>query len=370
MHSVHAIRWIENLKDTQHELFWYDVTNKGKLDTLSKVYQFENLRQRKVPYIKGEYFLSKKLNAIYQRVRPFLEVSENEALENIILEINPDVVHSFEMQSCSYPILKTMQKFSGLKWIYSCWGNDLFYFKNFKEHNSKIKKVLSRINYLHTDCFRDFYLAENLGFNQKYLGMIPGGGGYHLDNCEKYKMPINERKIILVKGYHNTFGRGLMTVKALENIVKQISDYQVVIFGAHNSVIKYIEENNLDFSFFHRHELSQEKVLEFMGKSLIYIGNNISDGMPNTLLESIIMGAFPIQSNPGNATAEIIENNVNGILIKDPEDVSEIQNAVIKALSSPQLLKEAFKINNKLAQDKLDYQVNNSKIISIYNTME
>ena len=56
-------------------------------------------------------------------------------LEKIIREIQPDIIHSFEMQSCSYPILKTMNKFPNNKWLYSCWGSDLFYYQKNKGHN-------------------------------------------------------------------------------------------------------------------------------------------------------------------------------------------------------------------------------------------
>ena len=61
MHSVHTIRWIENLKDSPHELFWFDVLGRGKLETIEGVKQFTDWNHRKLPYIKGEYFLRQKV---------------------------------------------------------------------------------------------------------------------------------------------------------------------------------------------------------------------------------------------------------------------------------------------------------------------
>ena len=127
MPSVHVIRWIENLKDTNHELYWFDILNRGKLETLDSVRQFTDWKKRKLPYIKGEHFLRKNIPFLYQKIIPYLEITVNEALENIILEIQPDVIHSFEMQSCSYPILATMKSQPNITWLYSCWGNDLYY---------------------------------------------------------------------------------------------------------------------------------------------------------------------------------------------------------------------------------------------------
>lgn len=367
MPSVHVIRWIENLKDTSYELYWFDVLGRGKLETLNAVHQYTDWENRKIATVKGEYFLSKKAPRIYEKIVPFLEVTANEALEKIIIEIQPDVIHSFEMQSCSYPILKTMQKYPHIPWLYSCWGNDLYYYQQFSTHLKKIKQVLQRVDFLHTDCNRDFILAKKIGFLGKHVGVIPGGTGYKLAELEIYKLPVEERKIILVKGYEHHLGRGLNVVKALESIRNEIYNYDVVVFGAHPSVIKYIQSKQLNFKVFDRQGLSHQELIKLMGKSLLYIGNSISDGMPNTLLEAFVMGAFPIQSNPGGATVEIVENGVNGFLIENPESIMDVQNIILKFLLSPQLAENAVKINSKLAQDRLDYKTNRVKVISIYN---
>ena len=369
MPSIHAIRWIENLKNTNNELFWFDVTNKGTIVELQNVRQFTNWKQRKLPNFKGEYKLSKKFPNTYSKIKYLFEVTENEYLEKIINEIQPDAIHSFEMQHCSYQILKTMNKFSNLHWIYSCWGNDLYYYKNFENHNKQIKAVLKRVNYLHTDCQRDYNLAIELGFKGKHTGIIPGGSGYHLDEVNKYKLPIEDRKIILVKGYQHKFGRALNVIKALQNCQEINSKFEVVIFGAHKEVIDYIKNNNLPFKTFHRTQLSQLELIQLMGKSLIYIGNTVSDGMPNTLLEAIIMNAFPIQSNPGNATAEIIEHKKNGLLIDDPNDIPTIEKLIKLALSDTTRFYQAAKINTEIALQRLDYYKNQFKIIEIYNTL-
>ena len=292
--------------------------------------------------------LSKKLPKIYSFLKPYIEVSENEALATLIKKINPDVVHSFEMQSCSYPILKTMHKFSDLKWIYSCWGSDLFFYKNIEEHNLKIKAVLNRVNFLHTDCLRDLKIARTLGFKGVNLDVIPGGGGYDINYMSKFKEPLKNRKIILIKGYQHHFGRALSVIKAVASI-SNIKNYEIIVFGANTSVLNYIKDKKLEIKVFQIGELTHEEVIKLMGKSLIYIGNSLSDGLPNTLLEAIVMGAFPIQSNPGSVTEEIIEHNKNGLLIKNPEDINSIKILIESCLHNKDLINYANKINKKFA---------------------
>jgi glycosyltransferase involved in cell wall biosynthesis len=313
--------------------------------------------------------MNRKFPFLYNIFQYHLEITTNEKLEQIIKEIQPDIIHSFEMQSCSYPILKTMNKFPKLKWIYSCWGSDLYFYKDIKSHKTKIKNVLKRVNYLHTDCERDFKLAQQLGFLGKHMGVIPGGAGYKLEALKDYKLPVDERKTILIKGYQNKFGRGLNVIKALEKLQIDINDYNIAIFGAHKEVIEYMDKCQLPFQIYHRHELTQDKLLEIMGKSLIYIGNNISDGMPNTLLEAIIMGTFPIQSNPGGVTEEIIHDGENGFLIKDPENVNEIMDLIFQAISNPILMQKAIEINYNLAEERLNYRDNKIKVIGIYENI-
>lgn len=370
MHSIHAIRWIENLKDRPHELYWFDVTNNGKLKTIDKVHQITNWKKRKIPYLKGEYSLRKNYSTIYNLLNHFFEVTANEALEKIIKEIQPDLIHSFEMHTCSAPILKTMIKNSTIKWLYSCWGNDLYYNREIPKDLKTIKKMLARINFLHTDCQRDFEIAKELSFKNEFLGVIPTGGGYDLSYYKQFTLPFEERKIILIKGYEHLFGRGLNVVKALQLDNEFIRKYEVVVFGAHQEVIDFITFNKLPFKTFGRHDLSQSELIKLMGKAILYIGNSISDGMPNTLLEAIIMQAFPIQSNPGNATAEIIDDKKNGLLINNPNDINEIREKVIFALSNLQLIKQAMILNNEIAEQRLNYKDNQLKIEKIYSIID
>lgn len=368
MHSIHFIRWVENLKDTNHELFWFDILDGGNLDDLNNVTQFINWKKRKFPILKGEYTFSKKFPEIYFKIKFLFEITENQALEEIINKIKPDIIHSFEMQSCSYPILKTMNKFPKIKWIYSCWGSDLYYYKDFKSHNKKINNVLKRVNFLLTDSKRDYYLAKELSFEGRHLGVIPGGAGYVLDDFEKYKLDISDRKIILVKGYQHKFGRAINVIKALKLLDFDLNEFEVVVFGAHKKVCDYILENNINFNFYDRHQLSHKEVMILMGKSLLFIGNSISDGIPNTLLESIIMGAFPIQSNPGNVTKEIIDED-NGLLINDPESIDEIKSLILKVLNDKKKLINAQTINDEIAISKLNFKINKEKIVSIYESL-
>ncbi|MEO2070472.1 MAG: glycosyltransferase [Zunongwangia sp.] len=365
MPSIHFIRWIDNLKDQNWELYWFDVLDRGKIKTNIEIQQFTGWKHRKLSYMKGEYLLSKKAPFLHQKLRRLLEVTEAEQFEIILKEIRPDIVHSFEMQHCSYPLINTLSKkrYKNIKWVYSCWGSDLFFYKNFKNDKSKIQKALKHIGYLHVDNKRDLVLARELGYSNNLFGIIPGGSGYRISNFKSHK-----RKTILVKGYQHKFGRALFAIKAIEQIWNKLNveGWDVIVFAAHSEVKEYIRNNKLPFKVFDRKELSHKQVLNYMNISSIYIGNSISDGIPNTLIEAIINEVFPIQSNPGNVTEELIKHKENGFLISNPESVEEIKHHIFAAIVDGNLRERARLLNKAIAKKSFDYFNIKSEIIKNY----
>jgi glycosyltransferase involved in cell wall biosynthesis len=264
-----------------------------------------------------------------------------------------------------------MNKYPKLKWIYSAWGNDLFYFQNDPDYLQDIKQVLPKLDYMYADCTRDYEIAKKHGFNGTFLGVYPTGGGYEF-NLENEIRPIAGRNVILVKGYQNLFGECIPVLKAIKEIKNELEDYEIIVFGAEQDTVEYVEKSDLlnftNFSLLKN--IGRGTLMKLMGTSLIYIGNSISDGMPNTLLEAIIMGAFPIQSNPGGATAELIEHNKNGFLIQNPLDVSEIKSLILKATNDRTFLAQAVEYNFKEIKPKLEREFVRQEVLEKYRLVE
>ncbi|WP_152287207.1 glycosyltransferase [Flavicella marina] len=371
MQYIHSARWINQLKDSEHEIYVFDCLDKPIHEELLWTNTITNWSKRKKSYVKGEYFLRKKMPAIYEKIQPFLEVTPAEKLIEIISEIKPDLVHSLEMQSESYPVLKARKNIE-FNWAYSCWGNDVFYYQDKKFHTKKIIKALGKIQYHFLECERDKKLITAINSHAEILGVnFPGGGGYDLKKYNSYKHPLNDRNLIIIKGYHHKFGRALRVLDALEQHIDLIADMDIYVYSAHEVVIARIKELNekygLTIGYSSRYnQISHEELLEKFGAARIAIGNNISDGVPNTLLEAIILGAFPIQSNPGGASEDFIENGVNGLLIDNPEDVNEIARLIKRALESGELLESATEKNNEIAK-KLDYNLVKTNVQKAYS---
>jgi len=348
MPSLHFFRWTDQLKDSGHEVYWFDITGmSSKVSRLNWVNQKVNWKLKY--HYPGRIFIKSHFPKIYRFLQRFNEYQSAVVFEKYLEEIQPDIVHSFALYVSCTPILEVMQKYKNQKWIYSSWGSDLFYFQNNPEYLKDIKKVLPRINYLFTDCNRDFEIAKKYGFAGNFLGVFPGGGGFDLKEIEKYKMPLEQRKVILIKGFQGRSGRGIPVLKAIEELKNELKEFEIIIFGADIELSDYFSTSILsswkNIKIFGK--ISHEEVLALMGKAFLYIGNSNSDGIPNTLLEAVCAGAFPIQSNPGGASAEVIQHGSNGLLIEDCESKDEIKKRIV----------ESFSIlgNNKIETAKYDF---------------
>lgn len=370
---IHSARWINQLKDSEHEIFLFDCLDMPIHQDLKWTSHFENWSKRKLPYIKGEHFLRKKAPKLFHKIEPFFKTTAANKLVEIIDEIQPDLVHSLEMQSQTYHVLKAFKKHQ-FKWAYFSWGSDLFLYQNDKNHRSKIKNALGKLDYFLADNNRDVQLAKELGFKNKISWVFPGGGGYHLKDYKQFSKPFSERNLILIKGYHHWAGRALVVLNSLELILEEIKNYRIYVYSAHKIVIEKIEElnkkYNLNIEYSSRKEqVTHQQLLVKFGEAKIAIGNSISDGIPNTLLEAIILGAFPIQSNPGDASEDYISHKSNGLLIENPEDKNEIAELIKEALESEKLIEKAFKLNSEIAKT-LDYTVIKKDVLKVYQNIE
>jgi len=365
MNSIHFRRWTSQLEDQGHEVFWFDALGaEGCIGELPWVHQKTDwrLRIKKGRYILKKIPLIKKIN----------ERNIASAFETYLKEIQPDVVHSFVLFLSCTPIYKVMKQYSAIKWIFSAWGNDLYYHQHIQKYRKGIDVVLPAIDFMFADCQRDIDLAYKLGFVGESLGVFPGGGGYHLELIDEPVFSVSQRKYVIIKGYQGELHRGLNVLRALEQV--NYRTLNIIVFSADQSLIDYydqstnLKKHNIKF-YYDKNSLTHKELCRLMNRSLLYIGNNLTDGMPNTLLEAICFGAFPIQSNPGGASAEIIIDKKNGLLIEDCENIDEIRSKIVEALSSPDMMTKAFEINMKL-RDQLSYEVIQKTIIAQYRRVE
>lgn len=369
--APHFFNWTEQLKDSGHEVYWLDVFDSNtyveKIDFVKQIIGW----RYKWDY-PGRYFLKRASPTLTDLINLFNERNLQKTLSSVIEEIKPDVVHSFVMYLSTAPILEVMRQNPDLKWIYSSWGSDLYFYRKRQKELGEMEQTFPELDYMFADCLRDHKIALQHGFSGEFLGVFPGGGGFDFNLTDEFIQPVGSRNVILVKGYQGLHGRCIPVLNALWKIREVLKDYKIIVFGAGEEVKEHVLKSQLtEWELLEVYGvLDHSRVMELMGEAFLYIGNSLSDGTPNTLLEAIIMGAFPVQSNPGGATAELIQDGKNGFLIANPEAEDEIAELLQKVLSQKTIIIEGVNYNLQEIKPNLEKEEVKEKVLDKYRFVE
>ena len=376
--SIHAARWIRQLDGqdwdihvfahspydgihpelhqlTFHSLVTWPVTS-------------ETIRQTGLhwPLQRGR----RRTTALLQRFDYFKQPAR---LARVIRDLQPDLIHSLEMQRCSYLMLESRKHLNGdpvPPWIYSSWGSDIFFFGRRPDHQARIREVLSSCDYFIADCHRDVQLAKDYGLRGEVLGVFPASGGFDLPRLRQLGsgVPVSSRKVIAVKGYQNEGwgGRALNALEALKLNAAELQGFEVVVFSAANEVKARAERlgKEIGIEVTILPQSPSDEIIKLMGRARIAIGIGLTDGTPISMLEAMIMGAFPIQADTVS-TAEWIRHGENGFVVV-AEETETIAGALQQALSDDNLVERAAKLNTIIANQRLDQEAIRPSVIEMY----
>ncbi|AUS04130.1 glycosyltransferase [Pseudotamlana carrageenivorans] len=367
----HFFQWVNQLKDSGFEVCWFDITDGGPpSNKISWVKQIKGWKLRwDYPFRTR---IKKNYPNLYRFLQRFNEESVSKSFEATLKSFKPDVIHCFEMQLSGLPILSVLQRYK-VPLIYSSWGSDMYHYCYLGMTNLEVSSFLERVNYLITDCNRDVSIAKNNGFKGEFLGVYPGNGGLSIQ--PQAIKPLDQRKIIMVKGYNNGVGQAIVVLKAMALLPQSyFKDYTLTIYSADKIVEDFIAKtpyfHKLKIKIYSRFSFVDNQVLlNIMGESVLHIASSISDGMPNALLEAMAMGSFPIQSNPGRVTEEVITHGKNGFLISDPLNAQALSLLIEIALNDVKLRQNAQEYNVKYMKAYYNRSVLKPQIVELYQSI-
>jgi glycosyltransferase involved in cell wall biosynthesis len=104
-------------------------------------------------------------------------------------------------------------------------------------------------------------------------------------------------------------------------------------------------------------------IADVMGRARVALAVNVTDGTPNTMLEAMIMGAFPVQSDT-ISTREWLRNGENGFLVP-PEEPEAVAAALREALTNDALVDRAMAVNERLTE-QVGRDVVQPRIVRMY----
>ena len=386
--SIHTARWIKQINDQGWDIHLFPTDSftavhpdiKNVRVHIPKIVKFfinlykTRKKNKKVNnsliYITQDRPISILIKEIIKKLMPD---KRSKKLSRIISKIKPDIVHSMHIQEAGYFTLEAKNKLSGKfpLWIVSNWGSDIDLFGRISGHCEKIKEVLANCDYYSCECKKDTTLAKKFGFKGRFLPVVPNSGGIDFDFISKLRKPglTSERKVIMLKGYQGWSGRALVGLRALERCSDILRNYKILIYSAEDFVEVKIAAQLLMKSTGIKIEIipndtPHEVILSLHGKARISIGLSITDAISTSMLEAMVMGSFPVQSNTSCAN-EWFENGKTGILV-EPEDPENVEKAIRRALTDDSLVNKASELNYSELHERLEYSKIKAKVIGFY----
>ncbi|PKO17788.1 MAG: hypothetical protein CVU39_04715 [Chloroflexi bacterium HGW-Chloroflexi-10] len=296
-------------------------------------------------------------------------------LQRIIREIQPDLVHALRIP---YEGMLGFYTPPEIPLVISIWGND---FTLHAQVNQKMGQwthsAMHRADGLIADTNRDVQLAHFWGLNpQKPTLVVPGGGGISLPEIFASKLtPVPGEDfstgvpIIVNPRGIRAYVQNEVFFQAIPFVIQRIPEARFLCPAMQNSpeAQRWVQQFHLEKSVSLLPVLSQDQLWSIFHHARLSVSPAIHDGTPNTLLEAMACGSFPIVYDI-ESLREWITPGENGLLV-EPGKPQALADAMITALQSPRLREKAAIENLKRIQERSEINTVRHKISTFYTRL-
>lgn len=294
-------------------------------------------------------------------------------------KVQPDIVHGlripYEGMSCARALGA-----SPIPLVVSVWGNDFtLHARESQRVEELTRETLARADGLHSDCRRDQELALELGWDARRPTLVvPGSGGvvaeWFFQSAETARDPefvqrLGEGPWILnprgIRAYVDT---GAFLGAVPEVLARFPSAVFVLPGTAGHPLAEAFRRRSVRPDAVHLlPQLSPQGMGKLYRGSEVFVSPSTHDGTPNTLLEGMACGSYPIVGDV-ESVREWIRDGMNGTVLRDlrPETVAE---SVIRALTRREERRAAAILNSRIVEERADRRTCVRRISEFYSAV-
>ena len=294
-------------------------------------------------------------------------------LRAYIEKVKPDIIHA--MRIPYEGMLATFASNGAVgatktPFIVSIWGNDFtLHAPSSKLMRQYTRQTLQAADALQADCHRDIRLAKEWGLESSKATLVaPGNGGIRTDIFYPHAKPIDGPVIINPRGFrpyvrNDTFFKAIPLVLSIYPETKFIC----ASMAGESQAERWIRELGIGHAVELLPPLPHYEMAEAFRRAQIVVSPSIHDGTPNTLLEGMACGCFPLAGDL-ESIREWITPNENGLLFDSNHPVS-IADAMITAIENKDLRSKAARLNQEIIFARAEYKQNMEKVEKFYGTV-
>jgi glycosyltransferase involved in cell wall biosynthesis len=292
-------------------------------------------------------------------------------LEKIINSVKPDLVHALRIP---FEGMLAASARSSVPLAITIWGNDLTL------HGSKnawmrrlTVDALRRAAGLVADTHRDIRMGRLWGFPADRAALVvPGGGGIDLTEMHRQRTEITDTLagsipggvplVVNPRGLRPGYVRNEIFFEAIPLILQRKPDvfFACPSMAGQAEALGWVQRYQIGGSVRLLPYLPQPQLWDLFKRSDITVSVSIHDGTPNTLLEAIACGCFPVVGDL-ESLREWITPGVNGFLV-EPTKPQALAEAVLLGLDNPELRLRAKEINLDLIRERAEVGLVRSQI--------
>ena len=304
-------------------------------------------------------------------------------LNKIINDVQPDLVHALRVpyEGMLAGLAKSRNEhFPPL--LISIWGNDFTLHAPstpLMAHHTRL--ALRNTDALHADCERDIKLAETWGFDGSRPSIVlPGAGGIDMtifypfrntslrgrSTAEAISTTVGETAsqkdarsnvptIINPRGFRG-YVRNDTFFKAIPLVLSERRDAKFICptMAGESQAEAWVQALGIAESVTLTPPLAQNQLADTFRSAQILVSPSTHDGTPNSVIEGMACGCFPICGDL-DSIREWITDGVNGLLI-NPSNPQELADAIVRALNNESLRQQALEENQTIIAKRAEYE--------------
>lgn len=306
----------------------------------------------------------------------------------LVERIQPDLVHALRIP------------FEGMLATYlppevplaiSIWGNDLTLHANGSGLMASLtRRTLARADALFADAMRDVRLARAWGLDGgKPALVVPGSGGLDLTvtGAIKRQAVLGETAglpewlkandgfraggslVINPRGFRTGSVRQDTFFQAVPLVLERNPEtvFACVAMAGQSEAEGWIDRLGLRGRVELLPHLVQEDLWALFARAAVSVSISQHDGTPNTLLEAMALGAFPVAGDI-ESLREWITPGVNGLLV-EPGKPQALAEAISLALDNPDLRRSAEVKNAMIVGGRAEVGIVREKVRLMYEAL-
>ena len=304
---------------------------------------------------------------IRQWIGPLTIRRAAQRLRAFIGEVKPDLIHAMRIP---YEGMIAADAYTGIPTTVSIWGNDFtLHAPSSPLMNHYTRWTMQVTDAVHADCRRDIRLAKHWGFDSSKPTLVaPCNGGIRTDIFYPSEKLVEDPIILNPRGFR-PYVRNDTFFKAIPRILAKHPNAKFICasMAGEPQAIQWIRELGIGESVELLDLMPHEKIAEVYRRAQILVSPSIHDGTPNTLLEGMACGCFPVAGDL-ESIREWITPNENGLLF-DSNDSQSIAAAITNAIENKNLRSSAAGLNREIISARAGYTGNMKKADEFYRTV-